>query len=164
MLTEGMHVRYDDMVSEKDARHTAMNVCINEQSYFPNFVVSSAEGTEKGILKSWDEARGFGFIQPDAGGPELYVGRSVVDVYTQSIIKDDLPVTYDTAGQGEKVWATNVRAAGQVSPPVPVAPSVPVSSTLKHRTVWLFYIASPNAAVRDPCKTRKMCIVIWVTS
>lgn len=101
MLTEGMHVRYDDMVSEKDARHTAMNVCINEQSYFPNFVVSSAEGTEKGILKSWDEARGFGFIQPDAGGPELYVGRSVVDVYTQSIIKDDLPVTYDTAGQGE---------------------------------------------------------------
>jgi len=141
VLTEGMHVRYDDMVSERDQRHTAMNVRLSDDPYAMStgggastFGASMPEGQERGLIKFWDEARGFGFILPDAGGPELYVGKSVVEPFTLTIMKDDLPVTYDKTGKDEKVWATNVRASSVRAPSSgPSAPATPVSAPLRHR-------------------------------
>jgi CspA family cold shock protein len=135
VLSEGMHVRYDDMVSERDQRHTAMNVRINEESYATFSAAAGAslpEGVEKGVIKFWDEARGFGFILPEAGGPELYVGRSAVEPFSLTIIKDDLPVSYDKTGKNEKVWATNVRSLN-VRPGSVSNSSPPISATLRPR-------------------------------
>ena len=32
----------------------------------------------RGVLKSWDDGKGFGFIQPEAGGEQLFVHISAM--------------------------------------------------------------------------------------
>ena len=64
---------------------------------------------ETGIVKWFNDAKGFGFITPDAGGPDVFV--DVSGLSGQGSIKDGDKVTYDV-GQDRKTGkskAENVR-------------------------------------------------------
>jgi CspA family cold shock protein len=64
----------------------------------------------KGKVKWFNERKGYGFIIPDEGGPELFVHHSNVSAKGASL-QDGQAVEYDVA-QGKKgPEATNVRPA-----------------------------------------------------
>jgi CspA family cold shock protein len=45
----------------------------SETNLNKNFACQEAEGRIVGTVKSFDEKRGFGLIQPDRGGPDVFV-------------------------------------------------------------------------------------------
>ena len=63
----------------------------------------------KGKVKWFNERKGYGFIIPDEGGPELFVHHSNVVAKGSRSLQDGQAVEYDVA-QGQKgPEATNVR-------------------------------------------------------
>ena len=65
----------------------------------------------KGKVKWFNERKGYGFIIPDEGGPELFVHHSNVAAKGARSLQDGQAVEYDVA-QGKKgPEATNVRPA-----------------------------------------------------
>lgn len=62
-----------------------------------------------GITKWFNDAKGFGFIQPDDGGEDLFVHHSDIEIDGYATLAEDEPVEY-TASQGAKgPKAINVR-------------------------------------------------------
>jgi len=61
-----------------------------------------------GVVKFFNDQKGFGFIKPDDGGDDLFVHRSNVQTDDQSL-RDDQTVEFEI-GQGRKgLEARNVR-------------------------------------------------------
>ena len=61
-----------------------------------------------GVVKFFNDQKGFGFIKPDDGGDDLFVHRSNVQTDDQSL-RDDQAVEFEI-GQGRKgLEARNVR-------------------------------------------------------
>ena len=70
-----------------------------------------AEGdiVAKGKVKWFNESRGYGFIIPDDGGPDLFVHHSNITAEGVQSLRDGQEVEYEV-GQGKKgPEATNVR-------------------------------------------------------
>ncbi len=62
----------------------------------------------QGVVKFFNDQKGFGFIKPDDGGDDLFVHRSNVQTDDQSL-RDDQTVEFEI-GQGRKgLEARNVR-------------------------------------------------------
>lgn len=55
---------------------------------------------ERGVVKWFDEAKGYGFITPDTGSKDIYVHRSNVETLTQSLENGEM-VEYEI-GEGKK--------------------------------------------------------------
>jgi CspA family cold shock protein len=77
------------------------------------------EGGMKGTLVRWNAARGFGFIQPAAGGDDIFV--HVSELLNENLLEGD-PVSYDSEFDDRKgqARAINVDFAGdgeRVAPP-----------------------------------------------
>jgi CspA family cold shock protein len=65
-----------------------------------------------GKLKMWNAARGFGFIQNDAGGPDMYLHASALKEANidPHAIKIGDPLTYDVSSTSDgKTKASNVQ-------------------------------------------------------
>lgn len=64
--------------------------------------------TQTGVVKWFNEARGFGFITPDAGGPDLFVHFGDIQGNGFKSLADNQRVSFDqgTSAKGQK--ATNV--------------------------------------------------------
>ena len=64
-----------------------------------------------GAVKFFNESKGFGFIQPDDGGPDSFVHISDVERSGMSTLKENQRVSYDVEeDQRGKMKATNLRA------------------------------------------------------
>jgi CspA family cold shock protein len=64
----------------------------------------------KGKVKWFNERKGYGFIIPDEGGPELFVHHSNVEAKGASL-QDGQAVEYEVAEGKKGPEATNVRPA-----------------------------------------------------
>ena len=64
---------------------------------------------QTGTVKWFNEAKGFGFIAPDSGGPDLFVQFHDIQLTGFKVLAEDQRVSFDRSPslKGEK--ATNVR-------------------------------------------------------
>jgi CspA family cold shock protein len=65
---------------------------------------------KSGIVKWFNDAKGFGFITPDDGGKDLFAHFSAIQASGFKTLKENQRVTFDvtTGPKGEQ--ATNIRA------------------------------------------------------
>jgi CspA family cold shock protein len=67
----------------------------------------------KGTVKWFDSRKGFGFIQPEAGGKDVFVHISAVERAGLSTLNEGQQVSFDVVADGRtgKSAAENLRAA-----------------------------------------------------
>jgi cold shock protein len=65
-----------------------------------------------GTVKWFNTTKGYGFIKPDAGGPDVFVHISAVEKAGYTGLADGTKVSYELAsGRSGKVSAENLRIA-----------------------------------------------------
>jgi cold shock protein len=63
-----------------------------------------------GTVKWFNAAKGYGFIQPDGGGPDVFVHISAVEKAGYSSLTEGAKVSYELlSGRSGKVSAENLR-------------------------------------------------------
>ncbi|MDB5454889.1 MAG: cold-shock DNA-binding domain protein [Caulobacter sp.] len=62
-----------------------------------------------GIVKWFNATKGFGFIQPDDGGKDVFVHISAVERAGLRSLEENQKVSYDTAEERGKVAAANLK-------------------------------------------------------
>ncbi len=65
----------------------------------------------KGIVKWFNNQKGFGFIQPANGGQDVFVHISAVERAGMSTLNEGQRVTYDVVTERGKQAASNLQAA-----------------------------------------------------
>jgi CspA family cold shock protein len=63
-----------------------------------------------GVVKWFNGTKGFGFIQPDDGGKDVFVHISAVERAGLSGLDEGQKVSFDTAEERGKVAANNLKA------------------------------------------------------
>ena len=70
-----------------------------------------------GTVKFFNDAKGFGFIQPDSGEADAFVHISAVERAGMQTLRQDQRVSYDLEqGRQGKMSAVNLKAAEQATP------------------------------------------------
>jgi CspA family cold shock protein len=64
----------------------------------------------RGKVKWFDTAKGFGFIRPDGGGPDIFVHISDVQRAGLSTLNEGERVSFDIAQDRGKTHAANLKA------------------------------------------------------
>jgi CspA family cold shock protein len=65
-----------------------------------------------GTVKWFNDAKGFGFITPEAGGEDLFAHFSAINMAGFKSLKEGQKVTFDiTSGNKGKTQASNIQAA-----------------------------------------------------
>ena len=63
-----------------------------------------------GTVKWFNPTKGYGFIKPDAGGPDVFVHISAVEKAGYTSLADGVRISYElVAGRSGKVSAENLR-------------------------------------------------------
>jgi CspA family cold shock protein len=62
-----------------------------------------------GKVKWFNASKGFGFIQPDEGGPDVFVHISALERAGLTELKDNQRVSYDMATNKGKTSAANIK-------------------------------------------------------
>ena len=62
-----------------------------------------------GIVKWFNPMKGFGFIQPDQGGPDVFVHISALERAGLSTLNEGARVTYELATEKGKTSAVNLK-------------------------------------------------------
>ena len=65
----------------------------------------------KGTVKWFDSRKGFGFIQPEAGGKDVFVHITAVQAAGLKGLNDGQKVSYEVAMERGKAAATNLKLA-----------------------------------------------------
>ncbi|MBA3980230.1 MAG: DNA-binding protein [Alcanivorax sp.] len=65
-----------------------------------------------GKVKWFNNAKGYGFIRPDAGGEDLFVHYSYIQMDGYRSLKAGQPVEYDLQEANKGYHAVNLRPAG----------------------------------------------------
>ncbi|PZQ44124.1 MAG: cold-shock protein [Micavibrio aeruginosavorus] len=65
----------------------------------------------QGTVKWFNSQKGFGFIQPDAGGPDVFVHISAVEKAGLRGLNEGQKVSYEVTSDRGKDAATNIQAA-----------------------------------------------------
>lgn len=65
----------------------------------------------QGTVKWFNDQKGFGFIQPDGGGPDVFVHISAVERAGMRSLKEGQKVSYDITSERGKDSATNLQSA-----------------------------------------------------
>lgn len=65
----------------------------------------------QGTVKWFNAQKGFGFIQPDAGGSDVFVHISAVERAGLRSLNEGQKITYDVTSERGKDSATNLQAA-----------------------------------------------------
>ena len=63
-----------------------------------------------GTVKWFNSQKGFGFIQPDGGGPDVFVHISAVERAGLSGLNEGQKVSFDMASERGKTNAANLKA------------------------------------------------------
>jgi cold shock protein len=63
----------------------------------------------QGKVKWFNTAKGFGFIQPDEGGADVFVHISALERANLNHLKDGQPIAYELATQKGKTSAVNLK-------------------------------------------------------
>lgn len=64
---------------------------------------------EQGKVKWFDFNKGYGFIQPDNGGEDIFVHISEVESAGYTGLNNDQPISYDIQTKHGKSFATNLQ-------------------------------------------------------
>lgn len=65
----------------------------------------------KGTVKWFNPTKGFGFIEPDNGGSDVFVHITAVEKASMGSLKEGQRVSYETEERKGKVSATNLASA-----------------------------------------------------
>jgi cold shock protein len=65
----------------------------------------------QGTVKWFNAQKGFGFIQPDNGGPDVFVHISAVDAAGLRGLNEGQKISYDIVTERGKSAAANLKAA-----------------------------------------------------
>ncbi len=76
-----------------------------------------------GTVKWFNDAKGFGFIQPDDGGPDAFAHFSAIQMDGYKSLKEGSRVDFELSQGPKGLMALNIRAAG--APPNADAPALP---------------------------------------
>ena len=72
-----------------------------------------------GTVKFFNDAKGFGFIQPDSGESDAFVHISAVERSGMQTLRQDQRLSYELEqGRGGKMSAVNLKSAEQAAPEV----------------------------------------------
>ena len=63
----------------------------------------------RGKVKFFNSQRGFGFIQPTGGGPDVFVHISAVERAGMSNLNEGQTLTYDVVSERGKLAASNLQ-------------------------------------------------------
>lgn len=63
-----------------------------------------------GRVKWFNDQKGFGFIEPDAGGPDVFAHFSAIKMDGFKTLKEGAPVTYEVTEGPKGLLATNIEA------------------------------------------------------
>ena len=74
-------------------------------------VKSAIKSGVKGTVKWFNDEKGFGFIQPDDGGADVFVHISAVERAGLRTLNEGQKVTFDITSERGKNAATNLQAA-----------------------------------------------------
>ncbi|WP_339490524.1 DUF1294 domain-containing protein [Pseudomonas sp. EL_65y_Pfl2_R95] len=89
----------------------------------------------RGSIKSWNDDKGFGFIRPDQGGPEVFAHISAMRGDRRPVAGDQVMYIASKDGQG-RLRAEHLRLAGELSidqPKIRRKPPVLITSSAKRR-------------------------------
>ncbi len=102
----------------------------------------------KGVLKTWKEDRGFGFIEPDNGGRDLFIHISALGQPSRRPIPGDI-IHYQVARDRHgKLRAINANIEGIASQPrTSRSGDKPKTSWLTYATVSLLLVGIIGAVV-----------------
>lgn len=64
-----------------------------------------------GIVKWFNNAKGFGFILPEGGGADIFAHYSSIDMDGYKTLKAGQPVTFETINGPKGLHATEIQAA-----------------------------------------------------
>ena len=71
-----------------------------------------------GTVKFFNDAKGFGFIQPDSGEADAFVHISAVERSGMQTLRQDQRLSYELEqGRGGKMSAVNLKSAEQADQP-----------------------------------------------
>jgi cold shock protein len=65
----------------------------------------------QGKVKFFNSQKGFGFIQPNDGGPDVFVHISAVERAGMRNLNDGQELTYDVVSERGKLAASNLQVA-----------------------------------------------------
>jgi cold shock protein len=68
-------------------------------------------GVAAGTVKWFNEAKGYGFIIPDEGGPDVFVHATAVKKSGYAFLPEGARVTYELQDRPGKTSAENLRIA-----------------------------------------------------
>ena len=63
-----------------------------------------------GIVKWFNDAKGFGFIAPDAGGGDLFAHHTAIQMDGYKSLKENQAVEFDVVTGPKGLQAANIRA------------------------------------------------------
>jgi cold shock CspA family protein len=95
-------------------------------------VNSMSEAIQKGVLKTWKDDRGFGFIQPDNGDKDIFVHISALRGMARRPVRGDVLFYEVGRDAGGKFKAVNARIEG-----VEI-----IEASTKSNKKWLWIIAA----------------------
>ncbi len=82
-----------------------------------------------GTVKWFNDAKGFGFIQPDGGGPDAFAHFSAIEAEGYKSLKEGARVSFELSEGSKGLMATHIRSespAAESSQPDSTVPSAPV--------------------------------------
>ncbi|MCK9608624.1 MAG: cold shock domain-containing protein [Methylomonas sp.] len=92
-----------------------------------------AETTERGILKTWKDDRGFGFIQPDNGDKDIFVHISALKGMARRPVRGDVLFYQVSQDAGGKFKAVNASIEG--------VELVEASTNISKKWLWIAAVA-----------------------
>ncbi|CAM5791010.1 MAG: cold-shock protein [Burkholderiales bacterium] len=82
-----------------------------------------------GRVKWFNDLKGFGFIEPDGGGPDIFAHFSAIAMEGFKTLKEGARVSYEVNEGPKGLLATNIRAAEGDVAVSPAASSEPPLAT-----------------------------------
>ncbi|OYU32917.1 MAG: cold shock domain protein CspD [Comamonadaceae bacterium PBBC2] len=83
-----------------------------------------------GTVKWFNDAKGFGFIQPDGGGPDAFAHFSAIVAEGYKSLKEGARVSFELTDGAKGLMAANIRTEGNSETPgEPIPNSTPPIST-----------------------------------
>ncbi|MGW3471628.1 cold-shock protein [Saccharopolyspora sp. NPDC000995] len=68
-----------------------------------------------GTIVKYDGTRGFGFIEPDAGGEDVFLHASILDEQLKQVLQGGMRVQFEATPSNQGTKAVAVRLLGAVS-------------------------------------------------
>jgi CspA family cold shock protein len=78
-----------------------------------------------GTVKWFNDAKGFGFIEPDGGGPDAFAHFSAIQAEGYKSLKEGARVTFELTEGAKGLMAANILTDGSAALPPQVADETP---------------------------------------